>query len=102
MKSGGDVTVDGVACAKLSFIHSERIVFHRYFDKATGRLVKTETSNGSEIREEGEMTVSGIRFPKKIINKAATGQVTTITFDTVVLNEGIPSAQFAVPSLSSE
>jgi hypothetical protein len=98
---GDEVTVDGVACAKLSFIHSDRIVFHRYFDKTTGRLVKTETANGSEIREEGEMTVNGIRFPRKIVNKAATGQVTTIVFDTVVLNERIPAADFAVPSLHS-
>lgn len=97
-----DVTVDGIPCAKLSFIHSERIVFNRYFEKATGRLVKTETGNGSEIREEGEMNVGGIRFPKRIVNKSANGQVTTITIDTIVLNERIPPEQFAVPSLLSE
>ena len=99
---GSDVTVDGIACVKLSFFHSDRIVFHRYFEKATGRRVKTETSNGSEIREEGELVVDGVRFPRKIVNKAATGQVTTIVFDSVVLNERIPTAVFAVPTLSSD
>ena len=99
---GDDTTVDGIACVKLSFFHSDRIVFHRYFDKATGRRVKTETANGSEIREEGELVVNGIRFPKKIVNRAATGPVTTITFDTVVLNERIPVAAFAVPSLNAD
>jgi hypothetical protein len=96
---GEDTTVDGVVCAKLSFIHSERIVFNRYFDKTSGRLVKTETANGSEIREEGEITVNEIRFPKRIINKTAAGQITTIVFETVVLNERIPASVFAVPSL---
>ena len=102
VQSGEDVTVDGVDCVKLSFVHSARITFHRYFDKATGRLVKTETANGSEIREEGEIAVDGIRFPKKIVNKSATGQVTTIIFDKVVLNERIPASEFAVPSMVSE
>ena len=99
---GEDTVVDGVDCAKVSFIHSTRIVFHRYFDKTSGRLVKTTTLNGGEIREEGETIVNGVRFPKKVVNKTATGQVTTIIFDTVVLNEAIPAADFAVPSLESE
>ena len=95
----GDVTVDGVACSKVTFTHSESIIFQRYFDKATGRLVKTETENGGEIREEGEMIANGVRFPRKVINKGANGQATTITFDKVVLNESIAASEFAVPTL---
>ena len=101
VQSGGDATADGVACVKLSFVHADKIIFVRYFDKATGRLVRTETENGAEIREEGEMIVSGVRFPKKVINKAATKEVTTITFDKVVLNEPIPAGEFAVPELQT-
>lgn len=101
LQVGGDVTVDGVACVKLAFIHADNIVFQRYFDKATGRLIKTETENGGEIREDGEVVVNGVRFPKKVINKSANGQVTTITFDQVVLNERIPAGDFAVPPLQS-
>jgi hypothetical protein len=98
---GGDFTVDGVACVKLSFIHADNIVFRRYFDKATGRLIKTETENGGEIREEGEVVVNGVRFPRKVINRGANGLVTTISFDSVVLNERIPAGEFAVPALQS-
>ncbi|WP_438481525.1 hypothetical protein [Oleiharenicola lentus] len=94
----GEETVDGKACAKLSFDHGSGFVFVRYFDKDTGRLVKTETENGGEIREEGEIRVKGIRFPKKVINKTPNGQVTTITFNTVVVNESLPASEFAVPS----
>ena len=101
LQLGGEVTVDGVACVKLSFVHADNIVFLRYFDKATGRLIKTETENGGEIREEGEMVVNGVRFPTKVINRSANGQVTTITFDRVVLNERIPAADFAVPALQT-
>ncbi len=97
----GDVTMDGVACVKLSFIHAGNIIFQRYFDKATGRLIKTETENGGEIREEGEMIVNGIRFSNKVINKAPNGQVTTIVIDKVVLNESIPASEFAVPAMQA-
>jgi hypothetical protein len=86
----------------MSFTHSGGVVFVRYFEKATGRLVKTETENGTEIREEGEMIVNGVRFPKRVINKAPNGNVTAISFDKVVLNEVFPSETFAVPSLQAK
>ena len=102
VKNGGDVTVDGVECVKLSFYHSDRIVFHRYFEKSSGRLVKTDTAYGGEIREEGELVVEGIRFPKVIVNKSASGQSSRMTIEKVVLNEKVPPAEFAVPSLVSD
>jgi len=99
--AGGDVTVDGVACAKLSFVHADTIVFVRYFEKATGRLVKTETESGAEIREEGELIVNGVRFPRKVINKVTNGPTTIITFDKIELNGTVAGAEFAVPAFRS-
>jgi outer membrane lipoprotein-sorting protein len=99
VRLSGDATVDGVACVKISFIHADNIVFQRYFEKATGRLVKTETENGGELREEGEMTVNGVRFPRKVINKDVNGLVQTLAIDKVVLNERIPASEFTVPAL---
>jgi outer membrane lipoprotein-sorting protein len=96
---GGESAVDGKPCVKLIFTHSENIVFTRYFDQATGRLVKTETEGGSEIREEGEIKAGGLRFPRTLINKAPNGQVATITFDSVKINESFPADTFAVPAL---
>ncbi len=98
----GVVTVDGIACVKLSFIHASNIIFQRYFDRTTGRLVKTETESGGEIREVGEIIVRGVRFPKKVINKSANGQATTIVFDQVILNERIPVSEFAVPVVPTQ
>jgi outer membrane lipoprotein-sorting protein len=95
----GEANIDGRACIKLVFTHDPAIIFTRYFDQATGRLVKTETETGGEIREEGEILVGGLRFPKKLINKAPSGQVATITFDRITLNEKFPARDFEVPML---
>lgn len=97
----GEETVDGVACVKLAFIHSDNIVFRRFFEKATGRLVKTVTDNGTEIREEGSLTVKGVRYPRKVINQSPTGEKTTIDFNKVTLNEPVPASEFAVPGLQA-
>jgi hypothetical protein len=94
----GDEQVDDVACAKLSFGHGDNMIFVRFFDKNTGRLVKTEMRGGGEIREEGEMIVQGVRFPRRVINRTANGHSTVITFEKITVNESFPLATFAVPS----
>ena len=97
----GAKTIDGVSCQKLAFIHAPNIIFYRYFDTATGRLVLTETEAGGTIREEGEVQVNGIRFPKSIVttskNAKGEAQTVTINFDTVKVNEKFPNEQFRVP-----
>ncbi len=98
---GGDAMADGVSCVKLSFVHADNIVFVRFFDRVTGRLVLTRTENGAEIREEGEIFVNGVRFPQKVINKAASGEITTITFDRVEVNQRLLPGEFAVPTLKA-
>ena len=55
----GAATIDNVACQKVAFIHGPNIVFYRYFEVATGRLVYTETEGGGTIREQGEMIEIG-------------------------------------------
>ena len=98
---GGDATVDGHDCVKLVFTYLDNMVISRFLEKATGRLVKTETETGTVIREEGEQIVNGIRFPRKITNLEPSGKATTILFDKVVLNENVPAGEFAVPSLQA-
>lgn len=95
-------TIDGIACAKIAFIYAPNIIFYRFFNPETGKLVQTETEGGSVIREEGEMMVSGIRFPKRIVttNKDPKTKtpVVTITFDQIKVNETFPDSLFAIPS----
>jgi hypothetical protein len=95
----GDATVDGIECVKMVFTYYENITLTRYFEKATARLVKTETDSGVEIREEGEMIVDGVRFPRKVSNREKNGKVVTMTFEKIVLNEAHPASEFAVPAL---
>lgn len=101
----GEANVGGIACDKLAFRHEPGIVFIRYFEKTTGRLVLTETEQGGSIREEGEVMVDGIRFPRRIITttKQADGKERSVTvnFDKVAVNETFASKLFAVPSFSN-
>jgi hypothetical protein len=101
----GDAIADGVACRKVAFIHSPDIIFYRYFERATGRLVLTETEAGGSFRTEGEIVVNGIRFPKKLITTSPSTkggmQTATLTFDRVTVNEPVPDELFTLPSFTS-
>lgn len=97
----GEVSVNDIPCVRVSFTHSGGVSFVRFFEKTTGRLVKTETENGTEITEEGEYVVAGVRFPKRVVNRAPNGNVTAITFEKIVVNEKFPAEIFAVPALQA-
>ncbi|MSU46709.1 MAG: hypothetical protein EXS42_06200 [Lacunisphaera sp.] len=93
--------MDGLPCVKLVVAYLETMVYTRYYDKATARLVKTYAQDGTEIREEGETIVNGIRFSRKVISRSANGHVTTVHIDRVLLNENFPASEFAVPTLQT-
>ena len=38
-----------------------------------------------------------IRYPKILINKSPEGQVATITFESIKVNEPLPAIEFTVP-----
>jgi hypothetical protein len=95
----GEENSEGKDCVKLRFSHADNISFLRYFEKNTGVLVKTVTETGGEIREEGETLINGVRYPKKLVNKTPDGKITTITFDSIKVNETVPDSEFAVPAL---
>lgn len=102
----GEATVEGVVCRKLAFVHAPNIIFYRYFDRATGKLMLSETESGGTIREEGSLKSGGLNFPQKIIttNTLSDGRVRTmtITFSAVTLNEDFPASLFEVPALRKE
>jgi hypothetical protein len=106
----GPATVDGVATIKVAFIHDSGIVFYRYIDKATGKLVLTDTDRGDRITEEGEIMVNGIRFPRRVITvgKSSDGKgkivdvKVVITFDKVTLNETFPASLFGMPEVTPQ
>jgi hypothetical protein len=98
----GPATVDGITCERIDFSHGKGLVYERYFDRDTGRLVLTVRGSES-FRESGEIRVDGIRFPKKIVSstKTASGKdlVSTATFVSITLNEPLSPGVFSVPSI---
>jgi hypothetical protein len=102
----GVTTVDDQSCRKLAFIHSPEVIFYRYFNESTGRLVLTETLRGEQIRESGTMEVAGVKFPKVLTTVATrpdgTTQTVTINFDSVTVNEPVPADAFEMPLLISK
>ena len=85
-------------CLPRLFTYSPAVVYTRYFDRSTGRLVYTETNAGGRIRESGEVIVGGIRFPKTIVTSQSNrGGSSTYIFDKITLNETFPASFFAMP-----
>lgn len=101
----GLVTLDGRQVQKIGFVHDENIVFFRYFDPADGKLILTETEQGGQIREEGEMLVNGVKFPRKVVttNKLQNGtqRTVTVTFEKITVNETFAEDLFAVPVMTA-
>jgi hypothetical protein len=98
----GPATADGIACERVDFTHDTGTVYERYFDRDTGRLVKT-VRGPETFRESGEIRVDGLRFPKSIVSVTRTPAgkeiVSTAVFDSVTLNEKLSPDLFSVPSL---
>jgi hypothetical protein len=99
----GPVTVDGVACERVDFNHGPGVVYERYFDRDTGRLVLTVRGEES-IRENGDFMVDGVRFARTIVSvtkmPGGRDRVSTVTFTRITLNEPVAPGLFAAPSAS--
>jgi hypothetical protein len=97
----GPATVEGIACERIDFVHTPTIIFERYFDRDSGRLVHTIVGK-EELREDGELRVDGIRFPRTVVStrKTASGKdlTSTVTFESIVLNEPESASTFAAPA----
>jgi hypothetical protein len=104
----GSATVDGQPAVKLVFTHDVGIVCSHYFNPDTGRLLLTETEQGLSIREEGEIVVGGVRFPRKVIQTTKSldshgqpvEQKLILSFDKITLNETFPESDFELPLVS--
>lgn len=98
----GSATVDAVTCERVDFDHGDGLVYERFFDRDTGRLVLT-VKGRETIRESGEIRADGLRFPRVIVSttKTASGKdlVSTVTFTRITLNEAVDPSAFAVPDI---
>jgi hypothetical protein len=96
----GETGFEGREAVQIAFIYPGNVVFVRTFDKKTGALLLTETYDGSKVREEGEIIVEGVRFPRRLISTAKNPsgvEVThTLVFDQIVVNEKFDPSVFSV------
>ncbi len=100
----GRVEADGQSLHKLAYDHGYGIVFYRYFDPVTGRLVFSETDTGARIEESGENIIKGVRFPNQVVTTSTRGdgaeQRVQVDFDLIEVNPELDHQLFRVPSIT--
>lgn len=100
----GRVEIDGQRLHKVAFDHGYGIVFYRFFDPVTGRLVLSETDTGARIVESGQNIIDGVRFPDRVVTTSTRAdgseQRVEVTFESIEVNAAIPRSLFRVPSIT--
>ncbi len=97
----GVQTIDGREADSVAFNHPHGITFIRHFDQQTGRLLLTEMSFGGSVREEGELVVAGVLFPRRMHTSSRTRDgkpySVTVTIEEVEVNKTYGSELFEAP-----
>jgi hypothetical protein len=102
----GRVDVEGKTLHKLAYDHGYGIIFYRYIDPVTGRLVMSETDTGARIVESGVNIINGVRFPNEVVTTStrADGAVqrVQVEFESIEVNPDVDLQMFRVPSITKQ
>jgi hypothetical protein len=90
--------IDGKTLHHIDFIHNDRFVFSRYFDKNSGVLLRSDLDTGMITRESGELIASGIRFSQLVKGELDGAQQYELEFDRIEVNPVIEADCFDYPS----
>lgn len=96
----GKQELDGKAVEVVKILYGSAI-FIRYFDEKTGELLLSEIENGERIQEQGELMVSGIRFPKYLVTFNGDEQISHLEFNKIEVNPVFDDSLFTQPPLPS-
>ncbi len=96
----GKEDLDGKPVEVVKILYGSAI-FVRYFDEETGELLLSEIENGERIQEQGELMVSGIRFPKYLITFRGDEQISHLEFNKIEVNPVFEDSLFTQPPLPS-
>lgn len=97
---GEDKNIDGRDCWELRYSYPSGLRYNRYFDKATGELVATESGDtGHRMVEKGRIDAGGIRFPKEVHTYHNGELVRYVVFDEIKVNGDMNSTIFDFPLL---
>jgi outer membrane lipoprotein-sorting protein len=102
-KTAEEVQVDGKPAYRVELTSNSGTVSSRYFDKASGLLVKMKVKTDTDLGQlEVEMTVSdykefaGVKTPTRSRQSVA-GQTIDTVITSVETNVNIPDSRFALP-----
>lgn len=100
IKLDGEETVRGMECWKVDFIYPSGLRYSRFFEKSTGKLVVTRTSNGEmEMVEKESLKSGGIKFPRVVETYKNGVLVRTVTFEKIEVNDPVEDSLFDFPSI---
>ena len=94
----GKQDLDGKPVEAVKILYGSAI-FVRYFDPNTGELLLSEIENGERIQEQGEMMVSGIRFPKYLVTYNGDDEISHLEFHSIQVNPAFEDSLFTQPPL---
>ncbi|MGE9295009.1 MAG: hypothetical protein ACQKBV_01785 [Puniceicoccales bacterium] len=95
---GGMVDYKGQTVRKVLFKYPLGLVYERYFDPNSGKLLATVSSDGLTMVERKSLQSGGIKFPKVVDTYDAEGNlVRTVEFTEIVVNGTIEPGAFDFP-----
>jgi len=94
----GLVDFEGGQARKIVFQYPLGLVYVRYFDPNTAKLVATVSSDGLKMKERESIQSSNIRFPAVVDTYDEDGKLLrTVKFTEIVVNGQIPPGYFDFP-----
>lgn len=95
----GLVDYKGQTARKILFEYPQGLVYERYFDPNTGKLLATVSSDGLTMVERKSMQSNGIKFPGVVDTYDSEGTLQrTVEFTEVVVNGDIDPGKFDFPN----
>ena len=87
LELGDELDWKGIKAVKVTFKYPNNLVYIRYVDSKTGKILATVLPDGNKLVEEGEYIVDRIRFPRKLYTYNKKDELmSTITFEKIKVN----------------
>ncbi len=102
---GAEIVDDGVteyngkSARKIQFVYPNSLVYIRYFDVESGRLLATVDNHGATMMEKDTLEAGGIKFPKIVVTYNEIGEeIHRVEFEEIEVNGKLESGLFDFPN----
>ena len=87
LELGDELVWKGLKAIKVISKYPNNLIYIRYVDSKTGKILATVLPDGNKLVEEGEYIVDQIRFPRKLYTYNKKDElISTITFEKIKVN----------------